>query len=146
MVMGVQNRYHLRNCNRPAREEAMAKWVYTFGDGAAEGRADDKALLGGIDVVSALIGLYCIPVLIELVATPAAHLQASERVAGFRLGEALTLMAGLPNPGGLTPEALQAAAERDASLEEVLEVVRLFQFLLPELAVNVAIFRAQLGG
>ena len=47
MVMGVQNRYHLRNCNRPAREEAMAKWVYTFGDGAAEGRADDKALLGG---------------------------------------------------------------------------------------------------
>ncbi|MCB1343373.1 MAG: hypothetical protein KDK24_20370 [Pseudooceanicola sp.] len=61
-------------------------------------------------------------------------------------GEALTLMAGLPNPGGLTPEALQAAAERDASLEEVLEVVRLFQFLLPELAVNVAIFRAQLGG
>ncbi|MCP5273069.1 MAG: tripartite tricarboxylate transporter permease [Burkholderiaceae bacterium] len=53
---------------------------------------DVKALLGGIDVVSALIGLYCIPVLIELVATPAAHLQASERVAGFRLGEALTLM------------------------------------------------------
>ncbi|PHP67176.1 pyruvate, phosphate dikinase [Zhengella mangrovi] len=25
----------------------MTKWVYTFGDGAAEGRADDKALLGG---------------------------------------------------------------------------------------------------
>ncbi len=31
---------------------------------------DFKALLGGIDVVSALIGLYCVPVLIELVATP----------------------------------------------------------------------------
>ncbi len=25
----------------------MTKWVYTFGDGAAEGSADDKALLGG---------------------------------------------------------------------------------------------------
>ncbi len=49
---------------------------------------DSKALLGGIDVVSALIGLYCIPVLIELVATPAAHLDAGSRVAGFRLREA----------------------------------------------------------
>ncbi len=49
---------------------------------------DFKALLGGIDVVSALIGLYCIPVLIELVATPVAHLDAANRVAGFRLGEA----------------------------------------------------------
>ena len=25
----------------------MTKWVYTFGDGAAEGRAGDKNLLGG---------------------------------------------------------------------------------------------------
>ena len=25
----------------------MAKWVYTFGDGEAEGRASDKNLLGG---------------------------------------------------------------------------------------------------
>ena len=25
----------------------MSKWVYTFGDGAAEGRAGDKNLLGG---------------------------------------------------------------------------------------------------
>ena len=25
----------------------MAKWVYTFGDGAAEGRAGDRNLLGG---------------------------------------------------------------------------------------------------
>jgi putative tricarboxylic transport membrane protein len=54
---------------------------------------DSKALLGGIDVVAALIGLYCIPVLIELVATPAAHLEAPERVAGFRLREALALLA-----------------------------------------------------
>ncbi len=49
---------------------------------------DSKALLGGVDVVSALIGLYCIPVLIELVATPVAHLDAANRVAGFRLREA----------------------------------------------------------
>lgn len=49
---------------------------------------DSQALLGGVDVVSALIGLYCIPVLIELVATPVAHLEAGSRVAGFRLREA----------------------------------------------------------
>ena len=47
-----------------------------------------KPLLGGIDVVSALIGFYCLPVLIDLVATPAAHLEAAQRVAGFRLREA----------------------------------------------------------
>ncbi len=49
---------------------------------------DAKALLGGIDIVSALIGLYCIPVLIDLVATSVAHLHAAEKVAGFRLREA----------------------------------------------------------
>lgn len=54
---------------------------------------DSKALLGGIDVVSALIGLYCIPVLIELVASPVAHLSAANQVAGFRLREAGALMA-----------------------------------------------------
>ncbi|MEP7282688.1 MAG: tripartite tricarboxylate transporter permease [Rubrivivax sp.] len=52
-----------------------------------------KALLGGIDIVSALIGLYCVPVLIELVATPARHLEAANRVAGFRLREAGAIMA-----------------------------------------------------
>ncbi|TIT81398.1 MAG: hypothetical protein E5W56_08685, partial [Mesorhizobium sp.] len=26
---------------------SMTKWVYTFGDGAAEGRAGDRNLLGG---------------------------------------------------------------------------------------------------
>src|SRR5262245_25545157 len=29
------------------RRRAMTKWVYTFGDGAAEGRAGDRELLGG---------------------------------------------------------------------------------------------------
>lgn len=51
-----------------------------------------KSLLGGIDVVSALIGLYCVPVLIELVASPTRHLQAVQQSAGFRLGEALAIM------------------------------------------------------
>jgi len=53
-----------------------------------------KALLGGVDIVSALIGLYCIPVLIDLVATPEAHLEAGSRVAGFRLREAVAVMVG----------------------------------------------------
>lgn len=53
---------------------------------------DFKSLLGGIDVVSALIGLYCIPVLIDLVATPVAHLKTGSRVAGFRLVEAVGII------------------------------------------------------
>ncbi len=52
-----------------------------------------QALLGGIDVVSALIGLYCIPVLIDLVATPTPHLKLSGAVAGYRLREAGSIMA-----------------------------------------------------
>ncbi len=50
----------------------------------------------------------------------------------------------LPVPGSLTSASLRAAAERDAPLDEVLAVVRLFQWLLPGLVVNVACFRAQL--
>ncbi len=53
---------------------------------------DSKALLGGIDVVSALIGLYCIPVLIELVGTPVPHLKVSSELAGFRLAEAFKIL------------------------------------------------------
>ncbi len=52
---------------------------------------DFNALLGGFDVVSALIGLYCVPVLIDLVATPDPHLKLTHQVAGFRLGEALRI-------------------------------------------------------
>ena len=50
----------------------------------------------------------------------------------------------LPNPGGLTSRALRVAAERDGALPEILETVRLFQWLLPGLATNVAFFRQQL--
>ena len=51
---------------------------------------------------------------------------------------------GLANPGGLSADVLRAAAEADASLEEVTQVCRLFQWLLPGLIVNVAYFRHQL--
>jgi hypothetical protein len=50
----------------------------------------------------------------------------------------------LPNPDGLTAEELRAAAKRDSPDSEVLDVVRLFQWLLPGLIANVAYFRAQL--
>ncbi|MEX2164418.1 MAG: tripartite tricarboxylate transporter permease [Sulfuricaulis sp.] len=52
---------------------------------------DLKMLLGGVDVVSALIGLYCIPVLIDLVATPDPHLKLGNQIAGYRLREALSI-------------------------------------------------------
>ncbi|MEM1315602.1 MAG: halocarboxylic acid dehydrogenase DehI family protein [Pseudomonadota bacterium] len=57
---------------------------------------------------------------------------------------AVALSRALPDPGGLAPEALEAAAAQDASVEEVRAVVRLFQWLLPGLILNVAVFRAQL--
>ncbi len=50
----------------------------------------------------------------------------------------------LPNPNSLSSEKLQVAAAEDASIEEVLEVCRLFQWLLPGLITNVAYFRGQL--
>ncbi|WP_295810436.1 tripartite tricarboxylate transporter permease [uncultured Nitratireductor sp.] len=52
-----------------------------------------SALLGGVDIVSALIGLYCIPVLIDLVARPDRHLEPAPLGRGFRLFEALGLCA-----------------------------------------------------
>jgi putative tricarboxylic transport membrane protein len=48
-----------------------------------------QMLLGGIGVIPALIGLYCIPVIIDLVATPDPHLKVSTETRGFRLAEAL---------------------------------------------------------
>lgn len=57
---------------------------------------------------------------------------------------AVTAARDLPNPGRLTGAALRAAAADDASLAELLEVSRLFQWLLPGLVTNVAFFRHQL--
>ena len=51
----------------------------------------------------------------------------------------------LPNPGGLSADALRKAAAQDAPFEEVRDVCRLFQWLLPGLITNVAYLRAQLG-
>lgn len=51
----------------------------------------------------------------------------------------------LPNPGGLAATALRQAAETDAPLDDVRDVCRLFQWLLPGLIANVAYLRAQLS-
>lgn len=48
------------------------------------------SMLGGIDIVAALIGLYCVPVLIGMVAGPGQHLDPGE-ARGFRLFEAIGL-------------------------------------------------------
>lgn len=53
---------------------------------------DFKLLLGGIEVVPALIGLYCIPVLIDMVATRDPHLKLKNQIAGYRLKEAGSLL------------------------------------------------------
>ncbi len=59
---------------------------------------------------------------------------------------AVAAVRALPNPGGLNAADLKAAAAKDASLDEVLAVCRLFQWLLPGLVTNVAYFRHQLHG
>lgn len=91
-----------------------------------------QALLGGIDVVSALIGLYCVPVLMDLVATPDPHLKLTHDVAGFRLREALgiawrsklnvirssvigTVVGILPGAGGSIASLVAYAEARRAS-------------------------------
>lgn len=60
--------------------EISADVRFTFGS---------QVLLGGIETVSALIGLYCIPVLIDLVATPDRHLKVTHQPKGFRFLESL---------------------------------------------------------
>ncbi len=60
--------------------EISADVRFTFGS---------QVLLGGIETVSALIGLYCVPVLIDLVATPDKHLKVTHEPRGFRFLEAL---------------------------------------------------------
>lgn len=64
--------------------ETSAEVRFTFGS---------TTLLGGIEIVSALIGIYCIPVLIDLAATPDRHLKAPARTRGFRLAEAIGVIA-----------------------------------------------------
>lgn len=52
-----------------------------------------QVLLGGVEIVSALIGLYCIPVIMDMVSTRVAHLQKSNDTKGFPLLEALGILA-----------------------------------------------------
>ena len=96
-----------------------------------------QTLLGGVEVISALIGLYCVPVLIELVATPERHLEAGGETRGFRLAEAIrtlwkngwnvtrssaigTMVGALPGAGGSIAglvaysEARRSARQRDS--------------------------------
>ncbi len=58
---------------------------------------------------------------------------------------AFELIEGLPNPNKLTSKQLIDAASADSSHDEILDVVRLFQWLLPGLVVNIACFRQQLA-
>ena len=53
-----------------------------------------QMLLGGIDVTSALIGLFCIPVVIDLVANKAPHLTVLQDDRGYRMGDALRIALG----------------------------------------------------
>ena len=73
-----------------------------------------------------------------LIGTPA-YDEAVERVHK----KAVALVLALPNPGQLTRARLVAAANEDTGAESVLDVVRLFQWLLPGLVVNVACMRKQ---
>lgn len=53
-----------------------------------------EILQSGISVVPALIGLFCIPVLIDLVGSGEEHLKMTGRVSGFRLREAIRVVLG----------------------------------------------------
>jgi hypothetical protein len=75
----------------------------------------------------------------------AALSESYEPVVKLVHDKAVALASALPNPSGLTAADLIAAAKCDAPCQEVLEVVKLFQWLLPGLVVNVAFLRAQLA-
>lgn len=68
--------------------------------GVAEISADirltfgSQVMIGGFGVVSALIGLYCIPVLIDLVAVPERHLKVEGDIKTVRIGEAFRIAMG----------------------------------------------------
>ncbi len=55
------------------------------------------------------------------------------------------LCCALPNPARVTPDQLADAARRDGPVEDILNTVRLFQWLLPGLAVNVAVLQRQMA-
>lgn len=93
-----------------------------------------SALVGGINVVTGLIGIYCIPVLIDLVMSPSPHLEPAREKGGMRLAEGMgiilrnkvnlvrssvlgTLIGILPGAGGSIASLVTYAEARRASGE-----------------------------
>ncbi|WP_374449147.1 tripartite tricarboxylate transporter permease [Stella sp.] len=89
-------------------------------------------LLGGVNVVAALIGLFCIPVVVDLVAHPGAHMEMAESGRGYRMAEALaevrrggwnlarssaigTFVGALPAAGGAVAALIAYAEARRSS-------------------------------
>ena len=89
-------------------------------------------LVGGIDVIAALIGLYCVPVIIDMVATRDPHIAVERQHEGYRLAEALricgrswvnlvrssvigTLVGILPGAGGSISSLVAYAEARRSS-------------------------------
>ncbi len=70
----------LLSCVGVAQISAATRFTFGF-----------STMLGGVNAVSGLIGLYCVPVLIDLVARPERHLDFADEARGFRLGEAFRL-------------------------------------------------------
>lgn len=66
------------------------------------------------------------------------------RIADAYHRRSVEAVLGFPNPGGLTPAAVRDAAARDASVDEVLSVVRLLLYNIPPLLVNMAYLRRQI--
>ncbi|MGH1542835.1 MAG: tripartite tricarboxylate transporter permease [Arenicella sp.] len=66
--------------------------------GVAEVSADirltfgSQTMIAGFEVVGALIGLYCIPVLIDLVAVPDRHLKMKNQMQSLRIFEAFSIV------------------------------------------------------
>jgi putative tricarboxylic transport membrane protein len=94
---------------------------------------DQPALVGGVHIIVALIGLFCIPVILDLVSNPAPHLELNpEDKRGLRLGEAFghawrekfnmlrssligTLVGALPAAGGSVASLIAYSEARRAS-------------------------------
>ncbi|MFV0513808.1 MAG: tripartite tricarboxylate transporter permease [Jhaorihella sp.] len=106
--------------------ETSAEVRFTFGS---------RTLLGGVETVSALIGLYCVPVLIDLAARKDRHLKEPETPRGFRLSEAVrtllsekvnllkssvigTLVGALPGAGGSIAGLVAYSEARRANRRE----------------------------
>lgn len=76
----------------------------------------------------------------KVVGTPAHEALCQD----YHHGLVASVVECLSNPGNLESALLIKAAEADGGRDQVLAVVRLFQWLLPGLAVNVAYLRRQL--